>query len=376
MGKPALELALPRAYSRVVDLAEQRLGDIAQHERDIFGLDHHTAGKRLAERWGLPAPLRDVMWLHGQRFEAIPEAASKSLVGVVSAADGLCRRLHLGWSGNHLPWDSTGASAGLGLSHESLEEMAPAVADDLVRRAEDLGLAGEVREHVLLESVLAANRQLGRLSQSMRNRSGAAERRARVLSEIESFERDHEQRAGVLEVLAEIGRSAARLLAPETLAALYQSGNDGEWIAVRFGVDGEVSGSEVVETESANRGDSLGLVHAAGGGGSAALGKWVMDRLGRGVEGARLRVMPIGASAVLVHDREEMLTGPGGIGKEIGALIAAWSASHRRRGGAGTRPGARRAAGPIQSRPRPRAGRTRPRSVDGPPGRTHRRRSP
>ncbi|MBX3359185.1 MAG: HDOD domain-containing protein [Phycisphaeraceae bacterium] len=327
LGKPALELALPRAYSRVVELADQRSGDIAQHERTIFGLDHHTAGKRLAERWGLPGSLRDAMWLHGQRFDAIPDAANKSLVGVVAAADGLCRRLHLGWSGNHLNWDATGAIAGLGLSHDSLDDMAPAVADELVRRAEDLGLAGEVRDHVLLESVLAANRQLGRLSQSMRNRSGAAERRATVLAEIEVFLRDHDPRSGVVEVLAQIGRSAARLLSPGTLAALYQSGTQGDWVAVRFGVDGEMSGSETVEADDGGLDGATGVIRAAGGGGSAALGRWVMDRLGRGVEGARLRVMPIGASAVLVHDREDSLTGPNGIGREMAALAAVWASS-------------------------------------------------
>ena len=44
----------------------------ADLERTIIGLDHMVVGKRLAEKWKLPAMLRDCVWLHGQLPQALP----------------------------------------------------------------------------------------------------------------------------------------------------------------------------------------------------------------------------------------------------------------------------------------------------------------
>src|SRR5690606_3863226 len=79
LGKLVLDIVLPRAYPRVVQLAEHRQGDIAQYEHEVLGLDHHTAGKRLAERWDLPDELHDVIWLHGQPVEALARTEHRAL---------------------------------------------------------------------------------------------------------------------------------------------------------------------------------------------------------------------------------------------------------------------------------------------------------
>ncbi|MEO0716063.1 MAG: HDOD domain-containing protein, partial [Planctomycetota bacterium] len=86
LGKMALELVLPRAYSRVVSLAERRSSDASPVEQAVLGLDHFVAGRRLAQRWGLPAGLVEVAWLHGQMPEALPEGSEVRLVSVVGAA--------------------------------------------------------------------------------------------------------------------------------------------------------------------------------------------------------------------------------------------------------------------------------------------------
>src|SRR5690606_35106471 len=51
LGKLVLDRVLPRAYARVVEIVDTRQADIADIERKVLGLDHHTAGKRLAEHW-------------------------------------------------------------------------------------------------------------------------------------------------------------------------------------------------------------------------------------------------------------------------------------------------------------------------------------
>ena len=55
LGKVALDAVLPKSFGRVVEAAEMLRGNIADLERTVIGLDHMVVGKRLAERWNLPA---------------------------------------------------------------------------------------------------------------------------------------------------------------------------------------------------------------------------------------------------------------------------------------------------------------------------------
>src|SRR6185503_18547422 len=55
IGKLVLETVLPKSFGRAVEAAEMLRGNIADVERSVIGLDHMVAGKRLAERWELPA---------------------------------------------------------------------------------------------------------------------------------------------------------------------------------------------------------------------------------------------------------------------------------------------------------------------------------
>src|SRR5690606_2137289 len=72
LGKLALDHVMPRSYARCVELAEMNQADIAQVERRVLGLDHHTAGKRLAEQWGLAPVIVNTIWLHGHAPSALP----------------------------------------------------------------------------------------------------------------------------------------------------------------------------------------------------------------------------------------------------------------------------------------------------------------
>src|SRR5690606_15006187 len=85
-------------YAGVIKAAEARRCDSAPVERELLGLDHFVAGRRLAERWGLPEPIRDVIWLHAQPLASVPEVEHRRLVGVVTLAKAWARSSHLGWS--------------------------------------------------------------------------------------------------------------------------------------------------------------------------------------------------------------------------------------------------------------------------------------
>src|SRR5436305_11658956 len=101
LGKVALDAALPKSFNRVVEAAELLRGNIAHVERTVIGLDHMVVGKRLSERWQLPASVRDCIGLHGQSPSALPSGVRKPrLVNLVTLADVLVREQHLGFSGN------------------------------------------------------------------------------------------------------------------------------------------------------------------------------------------------------------------------------------------------------------------------------------
>lgn len=181
LGKLALDLVLPKAYARVIELSEMRAGNIADFERPIVGLDHHTAGLRLAERWGLPTLLRDAMGYHALSAGELAGAAeveSRAVVGIVGIADALCRKLSLGWSGNHAPVDDARLEAlaeCVGLNWGRIENALPRLYEATSSRCKDLGLGDEPSQRLLIESILRANARLGRLNQDLAEANRALE---------------------------------------------------------------------------------------------------------------------------------------------------------------------------------------------------------
>ena len=92
IGKLAIDHVLPKSFARIVELADLNQGNIAEFERRIAGLDHHTVGKRLAEQWRLPHRLQDCIWLHGSPFKSLPQLAHRRLIGLVTLADFVVRQ--------------------------------------------------------------------------------------------------------------------------------------------------------------------------------------------------------------------------------------------------------------------------------------------
>lgn len=197
LGKLALEVVLPRAYSRVVELAESRQGNIADFERPILGMDHLAAGARLADLWGLPPALRETIARHGTPFDRLPEGEHRPLVGVVGVADALCRRLGLGWSGNYAAEpDDRALAERVGLSWPRIEGQIARLYESTSARCRDLGLGEEPSQQLLVESILRANARLGRLNQELAETNRALEEAQRQLAEARAMARLGEMTAG------------------------------------------------------------------------------------------------------------------------------------------------------------------------------------
>ncbi len=209
LGKPILDLLLPRAYGRVVELAEKRRADMAPIEREIFGIDHHAAARRIAERWGLPPALRDAVWLYDHPLSGLPEGVAVDVVRVVSVARTLCRELHLGNSGDHGPVDSAASACeAAGLSKKSLDDAMRKLHGAVSEHSKVLGLDEQAAPELLLRSITAANRSLARLSADLEHRAHEGKRVAEVLSAIAEFWRIGGGTGEVVRTLGAMARSA------------------------------------------------------------------------------------------------------------------------------------------------------------------------
>jgi signal transduction histidine kinase len=197
MGKVALDLVLPRAYARVVELADSRRGNIADFERPIVGLDHHLAGRTLAEKWNLPPVLVAAMSLHHLPPSRLPEGPERRTLAVVHIADLMCRKLALGWSGNHTTdEDEARACTDAGLDPRRTLGIVSRLYEAASSRMRDLGLGDEPSQQLLLDSILRANHRLGRTNQDLIEANVRLEAAQRELSEARAMARLGQMTAG------------------------------------------------------------------------------------------------------------------------------------------------------------------------------------
>jgi signal transduction histidine kinase/HD-like signal output (HDOD) protein len=200
IGKLALELVLPRAYGRVIELAEARQGNIADFERPIVGLDHAAAGACLAERWGLPELLTSAIGLHHAEPAAVAGHEHGALAMLVRLSDTVCRRLALGWSGNYADPPTGSAEEDLchaaGLSRERVAGVIPKLYEATSARMKDLGLGDEPSQALLVDSILRANQRLGRVNQELIASNLALEAAQKRLGEARAMARLGQMTAG------------------------------------------------------------------------------------------------------------------------------------------------------------------------------------
>ena len=223
VGKLAIDYMLPKSFARVIELTELNQGNIAEFERRVIGLDHHTAGKRLAEQWHLPDVIRDCVWLHGSTYESVPQLPHRRMIGLVSLADILVRHNHLGYSGNFSFNQSQSRLAeAIGLNAQVVDSVTNQLHEELIRRESVLGLEEQPSREVFLQSIQQANQVLGRLNNALERRSRTAASQGRVLDTITDFQSRLSPNQSVQDVLDRVVGSAATLMGTGFYAILYQ----------------------------------------------------------------------------------------------------------------------------------------------------------
>jgi putative nucleotidyltransferase with HDIG domain len=175
MGKVALDACLPRSFSRVVQIAESSLANIADVEKKVLGIDHTVVGKRLAEKWQLPLPIIETIWLHHQSTEALPEAVRyRNIVKTVHLADLLVREQRIGYSGNHYFAEKASAVAEkLGCSASTIDRITRELRVEISERASMLGLDEIEPEDLYHDALAEANNELGKLNYQLHEQNQA-----------------------------------------------------------------------------------------------------------------------------------------------------------------------------------------------------------
>ncbi|MEM6751320.1 MAG: HDOD domain-containing protein [Planctomycetota bacterium] len=251
LGKLALDLVLPKAFGRAVDLARANRGSLAEYERRVIGMDHHTAGKRLAEQWGLPLRVQDCLWLHGAPPDTMPDVPHRRLVGLIGLADLLVRRHHLGDSGNHsLPADPGPLCRELGFDPAVVDRVCAELVPAFEERALAMGFDQPPTQELFLGSIQSANQALGKLNSQLERRSRVSAAQSRVLEAVASFHGAATPGQSVQDVLDEVALSAAPLLGEGFYALLYPSAPSSAITTGtfrRYAVDGTPTGTNIIE---------------------------------------------------------------------------------------------------------------------------------
>ncbi|MEZ6243875.1 MAG: HDOD domain-containing protein [Phycisphaerales bacterium] len=345
IGRLALELALPEAYAKVVRLGERRACDCAPVEREVLGLDHHTAGRHIARRWGLPTPIEHVAWLHAQPIASLPQTPARSLVGLVTLARALCRRQHLGWSGDFGPNPEIGPIASaLGISPGVVESVVPRLLESVATRCATLGLGEPTPPELLLESLALANDRLCALNETLSRRARQAQRQAGLLDAIVRFAAAPDDSVGV--ALSRIAASAERAFGAGFYASVSQSGAGRAWQITQYAPGGRPTREHTADAPPGR--DGAGLLAAladASGPSIASAGaiEWLTDYLAGATDLRRVRVLPLcahgrpvgdparradasdGVTALLLHEPDP--TRDGFAPEELRALIGVWSSA-------------------------------------------------
>ncbi|MEM1209415.1 MAG: HDOD domain-containing protein [Planctomycetota bacterium] len=312
MGKLALDHVLPKSYAKVVELTDLNQANIAEFEKRVIGVDHHTAGKRVAEHWGLPHAMQDTCWLHGSPFDTLPNLPHRRLIGLVQLCDQIVRAQHLGYSGNHLVrQDADKLARKLELPPSAIDNAVARLHDAVEARSKALGLGDVPSKDLFLQSIQRANVALGRLNHALDLRSRTTAVQARVLDAINAFHAANQPDRSTQDVLDAIAASAIHLLGPGFTCLLHPGGTNHQgrdtWLIAQYDHDGNPIHAQVAEAPP--HAPRIEQLDASGALSMDLMGllPWVSDFLVAADDLRQVRLMPLsagwGAVALLLHDR-------------------------------------------------------------------------
>lgn len=142
IGKAALDEVMPKSFEQLVLQARQKQQSLAAVEQEHLGLTHALVGKRLAEKWYLPEPITQAIWLHHAEPQLLPEMTGGRLAMVVALADSLARKCGIGHSGScDTPDQIDVLTQLLGLKSEQIEQISRQLAAQVEEKGKWLNVS-------------------------------------------------------------------------------------------------------------------------------------------------------------------------------------------------------------------------------------------
>ncbi|MBL0922761.1 MAG: HDOD domain-containing protein, partial [Phycisphaerales bacterium] len=308
IGILALDYALPKTFGRVLQIASRSGRDLAEVERTVIGVDHHAAGRRLAERWGLPKALYDVIWLQGLAFDSLPDVPHKRTISIVNVAVAIARLLHLGWAGDPgAKGDPVALAMQAGLDPKVIPSVASRLHEAVSERSATIGMDEPTSESLLLGSIAQANRELDRIRSRITEREADTERHAWALSAVAAFQQAAAAKRAVPDVAAEIVRSSVSAFGAGCYAlALRRKGQTGVELR-RFGPDGRSLDAKMIEPPKDAPDVAQALSARDHNARLAELAPWLAEHPECKALGKPLKILSLGdgePAAALLHDRD------------------------------------------------------------------------
>lgn len=222
MGKVALDACLPKSYDRVVSLAIRRHCCVIDVERELLGVDHTVAGKRLAQRWKLPPAVAECAWLHHHTPDMLPQTvAHPELVQVVNLADIWVHEQRLGFSGSfHDGVSSQEVGGQMGMPPDVLAQSGPLLLERIEQRADMLGLEDLTPGQMFAQSVTHVNLELSRLNGELCQANRLLESRSALLDAIHRLHQNLHPRLALTEI-CQLAAGGARDLLDLDSVAVY-----------------------------------------------------------------------------------------------------------------------------------------------------------
>ncbi len=221
VGKIALDVSLPKSYARVIDRVERRRECICDVEREVLGMDHTVAGRRLLARWRLPQSIVECAWLHHQPPDALPSGlAQPTLVQLVHLADNLARRQRIGHCGYQHIGDVEVLAEQLGLPPTGVAEVAEQLPERMEPFREFLGLSDLDSRKLYAVSLAKANKELGTVNAELAESNRRLETRSACFEALNRFTGVLTHRDSIEDVCVAASESLGVMLGSECVLTL------------------------------------------------------------------------------------------------------------------------------------------------------------
>jgi len=220
VGKIALDVCLPKSFARVVAIVERKRECICDVERELFGLDHTVAGRRLAARWQLPPAIVECVWMHHQDPQSLPTSvANRDLVALIHLADDLVRQHRIGFSGYQHGGDTHAQAARLGIDAAALSQTMADLPARMGQYCALVGLDDSTGQMLYAESVAKANRELGLVNAELAESNRSLELRAACFEALRGFTEHIRNQGRIADVCAAGGWCISSALGTDSALA-------------------------------------------------------------------------------------------------------------------------------------------------------------